>query len=148
MLLDFEKLYAPYSKDAPLETTMLYFAKEAKNRGIPDDIRDAVIAEVFFEMANGKTFSVDSCSCSPDCNFNKIKWSSADMNHYTLGKMIAKDKELDKIRSEALLKGVNDRIISHMEEDNRKYLEESGLLNKTTWADRNIPTFKKWFTRK
>jgi hypothetical protein len=124
MLLDFHKLYEPYAKDASLETTMLWLEKEAHNRGIPDDVRNAVIAEVFLEMANGKTFPIDHCDCSPDCPFANHPWSSAAMNHYTLRKMIEANQTVIRARSDLILASVNSRIIQRIEQSNAEFVAE------------------------
>ena len=78
MLPDIEKLYKPYSKDADLKTSILYWEKEALIHHIPLDIRDAAITETFLEMANGKTFPIGTCDCG--CEF-PVEWSSVAINH-------------------------------------------------------------------
>lgn len=133
MILDFEKLYEPYSKDADLKTTMLWFEREAAKLGVPSDVRDAAVAETFLEMANGKTFSTDGCTCG--CEF-PIKWSSVDMNHYALKKMIEKNKAVQKARSDALLDSVNKAVLNHIQAQNEAYEAEAmPPIQPSRWTD-------------
>lgn len=139
MMLEFEKLYELYAEDADLETTMLYFEKEAAARRIPDDVRDAAIAEVFMEMASGKKFSTDFCDCTPDCAYQTVKWSSAHMNHYTLLKMIEKGGEIKRAHAEILLRGVNTALLSHIKEENAVYLAKKMARSwATSWNKSEI----------
>ncbi len=124
MILDFQKLYEPYSKDASLQTTLQWLEREARNRGIPDDVRDTVIGEVFLEMARGKTFSTTSCSCSPDCPFRDHPWSSAEMNHYTLQRMLLAQQQLQQDRAIFLQEKVNTLVLQHIEEQNAEFIQE------------------------
>lgn len=133
MLLEFEELYKPYSADANLTWTMKFFEDEAKLLNINPEVRDAAIAEVFLEMANGKTFSVDSCSCSPDCAFNKRPWSAADMNHYTLEKMIVMSAEIRAASSNILNKNINTKILEHIKKSNEEYMKYVNLSWLVNW---------------
>ena len=155
LMVEFEKLYEPYSEDADLETTLLWFEREADARGIPADVRDSAVVEVFMEMARGKKFSVDNCSCSPECVFNKRVWSSADMNHYTLQKIIEKGNKEKKARAAVLLEGINTAMLAHIQEENAKYVAEanfSWLVNwnesEALWILEHLVTWRKsWLVR-
>ena len=133
ILLDLKKLYVPYSADASLETTIKWFEDQAKAFKIEPDIRDATIAEVFLEMANGKVFSTDSCSCSPDCIFNTRKWSSADMNHYTLAKMIKNKDRISQMRTSILNDNINLLVLQHMQIDNEAFVDNSNMSRLSDW---------------
>jgi hypothetical protein len=121
MLPDLEELYKPYSKDADLETTLLYWQKEATNLGINHEIKDAIIAEVFLEMANGKTFEIGTCTCG--CDF-PIEWSCVDLNHYALNKMKAAKKEMNAMLSDALKAKVHGHMLNIISKENENYVTE------------------------
>lgn len=57
-MLDLEKLYEPYSKNASLTQTLAWIQKEANAKGIDRAIVETAVTEVFLEMANGLKFSL------------------------------------------------------------------------------------------
>lgn len=121
MLPDIEELYEPYSKDADLNTTLLYWGREAKKLGISPDIREAAIAETFLELANGKVFPIGTCDCG--CDF-PVEWSCVALNHYTLRKMISiRDKISAKV-VELMKEDIHAGMLAIIESRNAEFVKE------------------------
>jgi len=114
-------LYKPYSENATLATTLLYWTKQAQGLDVSVEIRDSAIAEAFLEIAQGKEFPVGTCDCG--CEF-PIKWSCVALNHYVLKKMIAKKTEIDI----DIAKHLQDKLHLHMlgliKMQNEEYVKE------------------------
>lgn len=124
MIPSMEELYKPYSKDAPLEKTLEWLHRQAAASGVPETVRDTVITEVFLEMAKGKTFSTDSCSCG--CEF-PVKWSCVDMNHYTLKRMLERKDAVASAASKLLQQALETSILDHIHRENEKYVAEQEI---------------------
>jgi len=121
MLPNLDELYEPYSKDADLKTSILYWEKEARNLGIPSEIRDAAIIQTFLEMANGKTFPIGSCDCG--CEF-PVEWSSVSINHYVLKKMLAMKGEVDFQKTELIKANIHTGMLAIIETKNAEFVAE------------------------
>ena len=119
-----EELYRPYSKDASLEKTMEWLMKQAAAGGVPDGVRDAVITEVFLEMAKGKTFPTDHCDCG--CDF-PVKWSCVAMNHYTLKRMLERKGQVTAAYNKVLQDALTTSILDHIHRENERYVAEQEL---------------------
>ncbi|MCK4554946.1 hypothetical protein KAU19_08415 [Candidatus Parcubacteria bacterium] len=121
LLPDLKKLYEPYSKDADLETSLLYWKKEAENLGISLEVRDAAITETFIEMANGKTFPIGTCDCG--CEFS-VEWSSVAINHYVLKKMtVMRDKTNNQIAM-AIQRNIHAGMLAIIKNKNDKFVKD------------------------
>ena len=142
MLPDLEELYKPYSKDADLETTLLYWQREATNLGINHEIKDAIIAEVFLEMANGRTFEIGSCTCG--CEF-PVEWSCVDLNHYVLNKMKDAKTEMNQMLSDALKAKVHGHMLNIIKKDNDDYV--ASVMQPNRLVDWKRSPVLKWIGR-
>ena len=131
MLPDMEKLYAPYARDADLQTSLLYWQKEASKLGVSAELRDQAIAETFLEMANGKVFPVGKCDCG--CEF-PVEWSCVALNHYVLKKMVAVKNEIAAAQAEMLKRRLQTTMLELIEKDNAAYTAEN-MPNKSRWVD-------------
>ena len=58
-MIDFKKLYEPYSEMHTLEENIAWLHGEATRLKIDQRMVDVTFREVFLEMANGKTFSTE-----------------------------------------------------------------------------------------
>ena len=121
MLPNINDLYEPYSADADLKTSILYWEKEARNLGIPEEIRDAAIIQTFLEMTNGKTFPIGSCDCG--CEF-PVKWSSVAINHYVIKKMLAMKGEIDFQKAELITANIHRGMLAIIEAKNAEFVAE------------------------
>ena len=121
MLPNLEELYIPYSKDADLKTSIMYWKKEATQLGISGEIRDACISEAFLEMANGKTFPIGPCDCG--CEF-PIEWSCVALNHYVLKKMIAMKDKIDIQTTEIIKQNIHAGMLSIIKTKNDEFIAE------------------------
>lgn len=122
MLPDLDKLYEPYSADASLSISLMYWKKEAEKLGLSPDVRDVAISETFLEMANGKKFPIGTCDCG--CEF-PIKWSCVALNHYVLKKMIAIKDEVDKKVADILKANIHTQMLTLISAENQKFIDEN-----------------------
>lgn len=130
LLPDIEKLYEPYSKDADLKTSILYWKKEAENLGVLPEVRDAAITETFIEMANGKTFPIGTCDCG--CEF-PVEWSSVAINHYVLKKMIAMRDKINTQIAETMQRNIHAGMLAIIKIKNNEFVKDQkvGFMNWT-----------------
>ena len=111
-MINLEKLYGPYAKDASLEMTLTWLTRKAGELGISDDVKETAITEVFLEIADGKTFATDG----GDTGFTH---SHAVLNHYLLAKMIILNKEILKAISDRLTDRINVRLLNRIQRKNK-----------------------------
>ncbi len=142
-MFSYADLYKPYTHgEHTLEKTREWLIKTAK---IDADICDQVIADTMGMLAHGVKFPLP-CPCG--CGFDL---PNATIDHFMLARASQVKKQVQTARigilQEMEKKRVEDRMKQLSDFDKEyakmKYIEKYG-----TWADRNIPTFKKWFTRK
>ena len=87
LMMSYTRLFEPYMGDGhTLENTLKYLQKEAKWRGITPDIMELAINEVFNQVANGKEFSKEKCSCG--CGIDK---AATDLIHAIRDRMLEID---------------------------------------------------------
>lgn len=68
--MDYEKLFKPYTKDGhTLENTIRYWQKIANIQGIDMRVMELAMNEIFNDLAGGKEFPKDKCSCG--CGIDK-----------------------------------------------------------------------------
>ena len=86
-MMNYDKLFKPYIDDGhTLENTLKYLANLASRRGISVDIMELAVNEIFNQVANGKEFSKEKCSCG--CGIDK---AGTDLIHAIRDKMLAID---------------------------------------------------------
>lgn len=87
MIMNYDKLFEPYTKDGhTLENTLKYLQKIAGQRGITSDIMELAINEIFNQIANGKEFNKEKCSCG--CGIDK---AATDLIHAIRDRMFMLD---------------------------------------------------------
>jgi len=87
MMMNYDKLFKPYTDDGhTLENTLKYLANLAGRKGISADIMELAVNEIFNQVANGKEFSKEKCSCG--CGIDK---AGTDLIHAIRDKMLAID---------------------------------------------------------
>lgn len=95
--VDFEQLWQDegYGKDNDFAVSIQYINTQAMAKGIGREVVDLVLFEVFSEIANGRKFSTDGCTCGCE-----IKNSGTDVIHYILKRIFTVDSEikLDSIK--------------------------------------------------
>lgn len=129
MILDLEKLWAPYSgHGCTLEQHVTWCLATCKKKGIDPEIAQAAVQLVFLEMQNGRTFIQGACPCG--CEGWNIHTGP---NH----RVVQLAQELDRerrVETTKLLNGVvNAAILKHVEADNAAYLAEA-MPPKKTWG--------------
>lgn len=116
---DIEKLYAPYSKTASLNDTLVWLRRQAAGLKIESDTVDEAISSVFMEMARGKTFNVDGSKFG----FGK-EHAHAHLNHYLLDKCRQLNAEKVSIYLKLHQERLNSIILKHIEAENMRYMAE------------------------
>jgi len=90
LIMNYRELFKPYNGDGhTLEQMITYLSKVAARHGITQDIVELSINEVFNQIANGKEFSKDKCSCG--CGIDK---AATDLIHTIRYNMLATDKKI------------------------------------------------------
>ncbi len=107
-MIDFEKLYAPYSAKASLDETLSWLSAQAAMLKISDDVVQLVVSETFLEMASGKTFS----TTGGDTGFTGFP--HAELNHYMLNKLRIRQSELSNTKRIMLENALKDAITQHI----------------------------------
>jgi len=109
--IDFEQLWEQggYSKDNPLENSLRFVRREAQLKGISEEAIEMGILDVFSQMAKGRKFSTEKCSCG--CGIDK---SGTDATHYMLKRVIEVDAEVHVLYSQVIAKRMNNVIKSHI----------------------------------
>jgi len=125
----YEKLFEPYSGDGhTIEATLKYLKKEALQRNISDDVVELAWNEVFAEIASGRKFSTEKCSCG--CGINK---AATDLIHTIRDRMF----EIDKQNAEAV-KGLMQKryqlfLTNEMKRISKFDKELEHMVNGTLW---------------
>jgi len=109
--IDFEQLWEDggYGRDNPLENSLRYVRKEAQLKGISEEAIEMGILDTFAQMAKGRKFSTEKCSCG--CGIDK---SGTDATHYMLGRVMEIDKEVHTLYARVVGKRMNNTIKSHI----------------------------------
>ena len=120
MMLDYKKLFEPYTKDGhTLSNSIRYIKKTGQDRGVPSEIIDLAIQEIFTEIANGKEYPKDKCPCG--CGINK---AATSLIHAIRDRMLELDHKRTTAYHAMLNQRHNDAIIGHIAEQNKAYIEE------------------------
>ena len=119
MLLDYQKIWDEkgYAKDGhTLELVFKHVRDTARKNKIDTEIADMAFREIMQENEDYPLI----CPCG--CGIDK---SGTAINHAMLTRMFKINKTVEKTKVDFLQDRHNGSIISHMQEDNRKYEEES-----------------------
>lgn len=116
MLLDFQELFEPYSKDG---CTIELFIKWLLGEGIDRDVASHVLAKTFLEIKNGRSFLQD-CDCG--CESPNIH---TYLNHYVLRQCRKFHQSLEESKRVALQEDLNDQILAHIHEQNEQFINET-----------------------
>jgi len=107
LIMNYDELFMPYTGDGhTLERTITYLNKIAAQNEITKDIVELAINEIFNQVANGKEFSKEECSCG--CGIDK---AGTDLVHSIRDEMLSIDKE-KKIQQKQLLQQRYENIIA------------------------------------
>jgi len=107
MLLDYEKLFEPYTADGhTVERSIAWVKKEAAKRGVNAETIDVGIQLFFMEVANGKTYPIDKCPCG--CGIDK---AGTAITHDMLRIVLEMDRE-QRIQFAKQLEGATNRGIA------------------------------------
>jgi hypothetical protein len=119
MLLDYEKLFEPYTADGhTVERSIGWVKREGLKRGVPAETIETAIHLIFMEVANGKTYPVDKCPCG--CGIDK---AGTAITHAILRQALNLDREQRVESARVLNDSLNRRIIGHIEAQNAEYTE-------------------------
>jgi hypothetical protein len=111
MMLDFEKLWEPYSTDGcTLEAHINWCLKDAAKKGIDPQISNAAIQLMFMEIKNGRTFSKGECPCG--CDGTNVHTA---VNHATVILAAEMDRERREETSRAIAGTLNSAIQRHLD---------------------------------
>jgi len=140
-MFDYQKLYRPYARKGHNLRHVAEWLK--KTTGENERVISQVISSTMLEVAKGRQFPLP-CPCG--CGFEK-PYTNASIDHYM------RDQVLE-LRNQA-----NNTIIKLIEDRDKQLLEErlKMLININkqeieakcgTWAERNLPTFRKFLVKK
>lgn len=130
-----------YGKDNPLENTVSFLIKEAKNRKIDEGIAESIIAEVLLEVANGKEFPKDKCPCG--CGIDK---SGTAITHEMLKRIIDIGEGIKIETAKTIVDKLNAVILNHIKKQNEQYILEKMPAKKPffDWSRSPIVKGVKW----
>lgn len=125
----YEKLFEPYTKDGhTLENTFKYISNLAVQKGISSDVVELAFNEIFAEVANGKEFSKEKCSCG--CGIDK---AATELIHAIRDRML----EIDRVNTEAVKNLMQERYRLFLEQEMKRVSnfdkEYNKVLNGTAW---------------
>lgn len=107
LIMNYEELFKPYTKDGhTIERTITYLNKVATQNGVTQDIVELSINEIFNQIANGKEFNKEKCSCG--CGIDK---AATDLVHAIRDEMLSINKE-KKVQYVRLLQQRHEIIIA------------------------------------
>ena len=90
LIMNYRELFKPYTGDGhTLARTITYLSEIAARNGITQDVVELSINEIFNQIANGKEFSKEKCSCG--CGIDK---AATDLIHTIRNKMLATDEKI------------------------------------------------------
>lgn len=139
MMLDYDKLWKPYSGGGKhsADEFIAWVHKQAAKRGIDKEAVDTAVHITFMELADGKTFNRDRCSCG--CEGTN---PNTEICHLTLRKAIGMDSESRIRKSEIYAGHLNAAILNHIENDNAAYLAENMPPEPETKPDHRVGALK------
>ena len=142
LILNYEKLFVPYTEHGHTwEATLKYLQKVAAQRHIPSEIMELAITEIFSEIADGRKFNKEKCSCG--CGIDK---AATDLIHAIRDRMLEIDKEKTVLYKELLQRRYKTVIGYQMSRINKADKEFVKLMNpKAHRKDAVIGFFKRMF---
>lgn len=90
LIMNYDELFKPYASDGhSLENIIKYLKNIAAQKNISNDVLELAVNEVFNQVANGKEFNKEKCSCG--CGIDK---AATDLIHTMRDRMLSIDKEI------------------------------------------------------
>lgn len=134
-MLNYQNLFEPFTVNgATLDKTIAWLQKQTK---ADQSIVDQVVAETMDKVAKGETFPAP-CPCG--CEGTN---AHTHIEHY----MIAEIKKLVQKADAARAELINERQKKLVEEQLKRlsnFDKEYDKMVNGTWAQKNLPTFRKW----
>lgn len=121
--LNYERLWAAggYYKDNPLENTIGFILKKARQLEVPRELAETVINEVFAEVEAGKQFPLDKCPCG--CGIDK---SGTAITHEMLKKLFSLNREF-KVQE---VKDIQNRHIEKLRQFEELKVQKKGRIKR------------------
>lgn len=114
LLPNYQKLFEPYTtNDCTVEKMVLWAAKHS---GAPKEVMDAAVKNLFFELAQGRTFSTTGCDCG--CEMTNAHTA---INHYFLREVLKLKEQMSKEYWQLLENMQKANIIKYVEMENAEY---------------------------
>lgn len=114
LIPNYQELFEPYTDDGCTVDKMIQWA--AKNSGVPREVMDAAVKNLFFELSQGKTFSTEGCDCG--CEIGNAHTA---INHYFLREILILKEQMAKEYWQVLENMQKSNIMKHIELENAKY---------------------------
>lgn len=114
MLLDFKKLFEPYTKD---RCTIELLVRWLIGEGIDRDVINHAMTETFLEIKNGRSF-LGKCDCG--CESPNIH---TYLSHSILRRCRKFQGQIEESKRLALQENLNTQILVHIQEQNKEYEE-------------------------
>ena len=129
-----------YGKDNPLENSLAYVSKVAKQLGADQAVADLIVAETFLRLAEGTKFSTDKCPCG--CGIDK---SGTAITHHMVNRLKAVHKEVIAAKQQIIETRIYTSIEDHVRRENEKFIADNLTPTKMQrlWAYLNKPLFSK-----
>ena len=131
---DLEKLYEAYTKDGGTLEGALAWLK--KTTGAEDALLQAVVAETFIELAEGKDFS-GPCFCG--CGMPE---AHTHIEHYMARKVVDLKKQAELAHAQVIQKNIQAMILAHVQKENDQYMAENMKPPHALFDWANSPTVK------
>jgi hypothetical protein len=151
LLADFETLWKKhrYAGDNTLESAITYLSKTTMSLGLPAEVIDVVMQEVFLEMAGGRTWPLDGCDPA-EC-VCPIKNSGTAIIHDMERRIRAFNVKWRATQAELMGERLNASILRHITEQNQAYLTEQ--MQPTKWQrtlgrEINLPNWLSFLNKK
>lgn len=120
MLVDYTKLFAPYTRDGhTLENSIRYWQKVAAQRGCSEESLAVAMHEVFTEIEEGRQFPMDHCPCG--CGIDK---AATALVHEIRDRMLAIDAEARAEFARYLSERNQAAVVGHLNKINDEYEAE------------------------
>ena len=133
---DMQKLYEPFTKDGGTLDGAIRWIK--KTTECDDSIVQAVIAETFIELVNGKDFT-GPCPCGCD-----IKRVHTHIEHYMGKKCLEIKKEAEMSHAAVVQKNIQAMILAHIKTQNDEFIAENTKPPKPFFDWSRSETLKLW----
>lgn len=118
MVINYEELFRPYSKDGhTLENSIRYLKKVATQQGVKPEFVNIAVETIFMEVASGREFSLNKCPCG--CGLDR---AGTAIIHAMRDRMFEIDRHYQTRFREWLNEEHNKSIIEHIEIQNKSYV--------------------------